>query len=88
MKSIKDIYKGLLSLINYPHISIDFLKDLKGPLLLHICLLYTSVIFGATGGVMEAALRTVYEVVTGKTLEKIEFDEVRGLEGIKEATID
>jgi hypothetical protein len=36
MKSIKDIYKGLLSLINYPHISIDFLKDLKGPLLLHI----------------------------------------------------
>jgi NADH-quinone oxidoreductase subunit G/NADP-reducing hydrogenase subunit HndD len=47
-----------------------------------------AVIFGATGGVMEAALRTVYEVVTGKTLEKIEFDEVRGLEGIKEATID
>ena len=47
-----------------------------------------AVIFGATGGVMEAALRTVYEVVTGKTLENIEFDEVRGLDGIKEATID
>ncbi|MBQ2955587.1 MAG: iron hydrogenase small subunit [Clostridia bacterium] len=46
------------------------------------------VIFGATGGVMEAALRTAYEVVTGKTLEKVEFEAVRGLEGIKEATID
>ncbi|MDT3366226.1 MAG: [FeFe] hydrogenase, group A [Bacteroidota bacterium] len=45
-------------------------------------------IFGATGGVMEAALRTVYEVYTGKTLPKIDFHEVRGLEGIKEATID
>ena len=46
-----------------------------------------SVIFGATGGVMEAALRTVYEVVTGKTLEKVEFNEVRGLEGVKEASV-
>ena len=45
-------------------------------------------IFGATGGVMEAALRTVYEVHTGKELQKIEFTEVRGLEGIREATID
>ena len=44
-------------------------------------------IFGATGGVMEAALRTVYEKVTGETLEKIEFSEVRGFEGIKEAVI-
>ena len=46
------------------------------------------VIFGATGGVMEAALRTAYEVVTGKTLDKVEFEAVRGLEGIKEANID
>lgn len=46
------------------------------------------VIFGATGGVMEAALRTAYEVVTGKTLENVEFDQVRGLQDIKEATID
>ena len=46
------------------------------------------VIFGATGGVMEAALRTVYEVVTGKTLESIEFHAVRGLGGIKEAEVD
>ncbi|MDD2401702.1 MAG: NADH-dependent [FeFe] hydrogenase, group A6 [Clostridia bacterium] len=45
-------------------------------------------LFGATGGVMEAALRTVYEVVTGKTLEKLEFVEVRGLEGVKEASVD
>ena len=45
-------------------------------------------IFGATGGVMEAALRTVYEVYTGKELPKLEFTQVRGLEGIKEATID
>ena len=45
------------------------------------------VIFGATGGVMEAALRTVYEIVTKKPLDKVEFHEVRGLKGVKEATI-
>ncbi|MBQ9116076.1 MAG: iron hydrogenase small subunit, partial [Clostridia bacterium] len=45
-------------------------------------------IFGATGGVMEAALRTVYELVTKKTLENVDFNEVRGIEGVKEATID
>ncbi len=46
------------------------------------------VIFGATGGVMEAALRTVYEVVTGETLEALDFYGVRGLNGIKEAEVD
>ena len=46
-----------------------------------------AVIFGVTGGVMEAALRTAYEVVTGKTLEKLEFTQVRGMEGIKEAAV-
>ena len=46
------------------------------------------VIFGATGGVMEAALRTVYEVVTGNELENVEFTAVRGVDGIKEAEID
>ncbi len=46
-----------------------------------------AVIFGTTGGVMEAALRTVSEVLTGKELEKIDFEEVRGEKGIKEATI-
>ena len=44
------------------------------------------VIFGATGGVMEAALRTVAEVVDGKELENVDFKEVRGIEGVKEAT--
>lgn len=43
------------------------------------------VIFGATGGVMEAALRTAAEKITGKELEKLDFTEVRGMEGIKEA---
>ncbi len=45
-------------------------------------------IFGNTGGVMEAALRTVSEVLTGKTLEKLEFEQVRGIEGIKRATLN
>ncbi len=45
------------------------------------------VIFGATGGVMEAALRTAYEVISGKALEKVEFNDVRGLEGVKEASV-
>lgn len=44
-------------------------------------------IFGSTGGVMEAALRTVYEVLTGQTLERLEFTQVRGLEGIREASL-
>lgn len=44
------------------------------------------VIFGATGGVMEAALRTAVETLTGEELKKLEFTEVRGVEGIKEAT--
>ena len=46
------------------------------------------VIFGATGGVMEAALRTVVEVITGQPLSSLDFTEVRGVEGIKEATVD
>ena len=45
-------------------------------------------IFGITGGVMEAALRTVYEVVTGNSLEeRLEFTAVRGFEGIREASL-
>lgn len=46
------------------------------------------VIFGASGGVMEAALRTAYETVTGKHLAKVDFKAVRGLEQIKTATVD
>lgn len=44
------------------------------------------VIFGATGGVMEAALRTAVETLTGEELKKLEFSDVRGTAGIKEAT--
>ncbi|NLA42259.1 MAG: 4Fe-4S dicluster domain-containing protein [Smithella sp.] len=44
-------------------------------------------IFGATGGVMEAALRTVYAVVTGENLSSLDITPVRGLEGVKEATV-
>jgi len=45
-------------------------------------------IFGASGGVMEAALRTAYELVTGETLEALDFEDVRGMSGVKEATVD
>jgi iron-only hydrogenase group A len=44
-------------------------------------------IFGRTGGVMEAALRTAYELLTGKPLEKLEFEDLGTLDGIKKATI-
>jgi len=47
-----------------------------------------AVIFGATGGVMEAALRTAYEVFTGLTLPAIDFKGIRGMVGIKEAEVD
>ncbi|NLU30736.1 MAG: 2Fe-2S iron-sulfur cluster binding domain-containing protein [Bacteroidales bacterium] len=46
------------------------------------------VIFGNTGGVIEAACRTAYEIYTGKTLDKVEFHELRGMEGIRSATVD
>ncbi len=45
------------------------------------------VIYGATGGVMESALRTAYEKITGKALLKLEFKQVRGKEGIKKAVV-
>ena len=44
-------------------------------------------IFGATGGVMEAALRTVADILEGKDLENIDYHEVRGIAGVKEATV-
>lgn len=46
------------------------------------------VIFGVTGGVLEAALRTAYEWITGKELKDVNFRTVRGIEGVKEATIN
>lgn len=44
--------------------------------------------FGNTGGVCEAALRTAYHYMTGKDLDKLEFQEIRGMDGIKEASVD
>lgn len=45
-------------------------------------------IFGVTGGVIEAATRTAYELFTGKKLEKVDFHELRGMEGIRTATVN
>lgn len=45
------------------------------------------VIFGATGGVMEAALRTAYHMITGKELEQVDLTAVRGVAGVKEASV-
>jgi len=45
------------------------------------------VIFGATGGVIEAALRTAYEWLTGHSLKHVEFNQLRGFEGIREASV-
>jgi iron only hydrogenase large subunit-like protein len=47
-----------------------------------------AVIFGTTGGVMEAALRTVADILTGKDLKEIEYTPVRGMDGIKEASVN
>jgi NADH-quinone oxidoreductase subunit G/NADP-reducing hydrogenase subunit HndD len=47
-----------------------------------------SVIFGTTGGVIEAAIRTAYEWVTSETLEKVDFEQLRGFDGIREATVE
>lgn len=47
-----------------------------------------SVIFGATGGVIEAAARTAYELFTGRRLEQVDFHELRGLDGVRTASID
>ncbi|WP_321447696.1 [FeFe] hydrogenase, group A [uncultured Cohaesibacter sp.] len=45
-------------------------------------------IFGTTGGVMEAAVRTIYSVVNGKELDKVELTQLRGFEGVREATVN
>ncbi len=45
-------------------------------------------IFAASGGVMESALRSAYFLITGKDLEKLEFEQVRGMAGVKEASVD
>ncbi|MFW6298485.1 MAG: NADH-dependent [FeFe] hydrogenase, group A6 [Bacillota bacterium] len=47
-----------------------------------------SSIFGVTGGVIEAATRTAYEMITGKELESVDFEAMRGMQGIRKATVD
>ena len=47
-----------------------------------------AVIFGTTGGVIEAAVRTAYEIFTGKPLPRVDFEELRGMAGLRKATID
>ncbi len=47
-----------------------------------------AVIFGTSGGVMEAAIRTAYNMITGKELEKLEFEQIRGFDGIKELSLN
>lgn len=78
--------RELIKLIKYVGLSLNELpeSDFDSPLGVGSG---AGAIFGATGGVMEAAMRTVYEKVTGKTLKKLEFTAVRGFEGIKEATV-
>jgi NADH-quinone oxidoreductase subunit G len=68
---------------------IDF-RGLKPETADHILGDYTGagVIFGSTGGVMEAALRTAHYFVTGKNNKEIDFKDVRGIKGVKEATIN
>ena len=78
---------------NWPHSSnrpISISIILKRVILIHPLGESTGagVIFGATGGVIEAAVRTAYEFHTGKKLERLDFTELRGMEGVREATID
>ena len=78
--------RELIKMIKQAGISFNDLKasEFDSPM---GCSSGAATIFGATGGVMEAALRTAYEFITGKELININFTQVRGLEGIKEATI-
>lgn len=75
----KMIKQARLDFVNLP--DEDFDRDYLGD--------YTGagVIFGATGGVMEAALRTVADVLTGEDLADFEYHGVRGIDGIKESTV-
>lgn len=79
--------RELASFIKQANIDINNLEDMEfdSPLGASTG---AGVIFGTTGGVIEAAVRTAYELHTGKKLEKVDFTELRGLEGVREATID
>ena len=74
----KMIKQANIDFVNLPDEDFDrFLGESSG----------AGMIFGATGGVMEAALRTVADLLTGEDLDDIDYDCVRGIEGVKEATI-
>ena len=77
--------RELARLFKREHIAFTELADeeFDAPLGMHST---AGLIFGATGGVMEAALRTLREVLEGKSFDTLEFKEVRGTQGIKEAT--
>lgn len=80
------VTRELAKMIKQAGIDFAHLEERKGD---DIMASYTGAgtIFGATGGVMEAALRTAYFLVSGKDSSKLDFTEVRGLNGVKEATI-
>ncbi len=77
--------RELARMINRAHLSFTELPDEDFDPALDVTT-GAAAIFGATGGVMEAALRTAADVLEGKSLDSIEYTEVRGTEGIKEAT--
>lgn len=79
--------RELARMIKYANIRFDNLEDSEfdNPLGTSTG---AAAIFGTTGGVMEAALRTAQDVLTGEDLEKIDFEQVRGEKGIKKATVN
>lgn len=79
--------RELSRMIKYANIRFDSLEDSKFDNPLGIST-GAGAIFGTTGGVMEAALRTAQDILTGKDLDKIDFEQVRGEKGIKRATVN
>lgn len=79
--------RELAKMIKYANIRFDKLEDSEfdNPLGESTG---AAAIFGTTGGVMEAALRTAQDILTGKDLKKIDFEQVRGEKGIKKATVN
>ena len=77
--------RELARMINRAHLSFTELPDEEFDPALDVTT-GAAAIFGATGGVMEAALRTAADVLEGKALDSVDYTEVRGTKGIKEAT--
>ena len=79
--------RELIRMIKGSSIITDRLTDIEPDRIFHDAS-GAGVIFGATGGVMEAALRSVYEIYTGESLKNVNFEQVRGLSGVRRATIN